>query len=44
MTVIQKGDGHKPTGMAFVRFNRKESAIKFAEQNKTLTINGNKLE
>jgi hypothetical protein len=44
MTVIKTTDDHKPIGMAFVRFNRKVDAINFAEKNKTLTINGKKLE
>ena len=45
MTVIQKSsEDHKPTGMAFVRFNRRDDAINFAERNKTLSINGKKLE
>ena len=45
MTSFQKTiDQKKPTGTAFVRFNKKEDALKAAKNHKTITVNGILLE
>jgi len=44
MTSIPKNEERKPTGIAFVRFNRKADALKAAEKYSTLEINDVKLE
>lgn len=44
MTSIARDEDRKPTGIAFVRFNRKADALKAAEKYSTLEVNDVKLE